>query len=244
MLKNRKFFFVFIALFLLFQTTEAISSDKSKSLVQKGYSFLTKGNFESALKQFELASKADPSDGTAHFFQGVVLNRLGKFELSAQRLDQAGLKKGVHPDWNFERGWSYLGLGEWKKALSLLEAFEKGHPGRGQTLEFIGRAYFGLKNYSKAESYLKKAVKKDSNLKKTADIYLSRISGPKSEKGKNWRVYSNIGGNYNTNAINLGNGASSFTESVRSRKRKVSAFYAERNLRATRCGNRHCFPNR
>ncbi|MBI5299012.1 MAG: tetratricopeptide repeat protein [Deltaproteobacteria bacterium] len=216
MQKNKKVFFVFIALLLLLPTTEAVSSDKSKSLVQKGYSFLTKGNFESALKQFELAFKADPNDGTALFFQGVALNRLGKFELSAPKLDRAGLKKGVHPDWNFERGWSYLGLGEWKKAVSLLEVFEKEHPGRGQTLEFIGRAYFGLKNYSKAESYLKKAAKKDPNLKKTTEIYLSRISGtrqapsategPKSEKGKNWKIYSNIGGNYNTNAINLGNG--------------------------------------
>lgn len=208
MLRNWRVILVAFCFFFLFQSAQVLSSDQSKASVQKGYKLLTKKSFEGALKQFEAASKSDPNDGEALFFHGVALNRLGQFAEAGEKLDQAK-KLGSHPEWNFERGWSYLGLKEWKKAIANLKNFERKNPGKGQTSEFIGRAYFGLGDNEKAERHLKEAIHRDSNLKKTSDIYLSAMAAagqPRSEKQKNWRIYSNVGGTYNTNAINLGRG--------------------------------------
>lgn len=210
----------FLFLLGLFLTVESFASPQSQSLTQKGYQSLTKQKYEQALKDLEAATQVDPNDGQALFFQGVTLNRLGKFDQAAQVLDQSK-KFGTHPDWNFERGWSHLGLGEWKKALHALKEFDKKNPGRGQAAEFIGRAYFGLGDHKKAEKYLKQALVRDENLKETVNHYLALNSSAKEKKekpdqkkeeAKKWSINSNLGGVFNTNAINLGNGATRPTD--------------------------------
>ncbi|MDP2600676.1 MAG: tetratricopeptide repeat protein [Deltaproteobacteria bacterium] len=164
---------VFFSLFLLF-ATGAAASDASKKLVQKGYKQLAQNQFEPALKNFEAASKVDSIDGEALFFQGVTLNRLGRFSEAAQKLDAAS-QYGTHSDWNFEMGLSQYGMGD----------------------------------NQKAESYFKKSRKDNPARKKDADFYLSKMEAQeqKAEEGpKNWNVYGQVEGTYNTNALNLGNG--------------------------------------
>lgn len=211
MLRVKKRVFLYVSCLLsVFLSAEGFSSGASEKQTQKGYQFLTQRQFDQALKSFQAASKVNPTDVEALFFQGVALNRLGRFAQAAEKLDEAK-KGGTHPEWNFERGWAHLGLQEWQKAISSLRAYDKKHPGRGQTSEFIGRAYFELGEREKAEKYLKKALKQNGDLKETVGYYLSAISasppGQKTKKPKNWNIYSNVSGSYNTNAINLGNSA-------------------------------------
>lgn len=219
--------FGLILVVLVFSNT-LFASTKSSPLVQKGYRYLTEQKFSQALKQFEEASKADSKDGQAYFFQGVVLNRLGRFEEAGKSLDKSK-QYGAHPDFAFERGWAHLGQKEWREAIQILNEFEKKRPGRAQNSEFIGRAYFGLGEYQKAEKYLKKALKQDPKLKKTVDSYLSMMKGDevpkdaKGEKPQNWKVYGNVGGTYNTNAINLGNNVTRPTNISRQESGLVSA---------------------
>ncbi len=193
--------------FILLLSFDVFASPTSKKLTEKGYQLLTQHKFEQALQSFQAASKTDPNDGEALFFQGVALNRLGQFAKAAEKLD-AAQKFGGHSEWNFERGWAHLGLQEWNPAIHSLKAYDKENPGRGQTSEFIGRAYFGLGDTEKAEKYLNRAVRQNPGLKKTADIYLSELQkeGPQTKKPKNWNFYSDVSGTYNTNALNLGNG--------------------------------------
>lgn len=195
-----------VAVAFLFVSAAGLAAD-SESYLQRGHQYLTQKKFDQALKQFDAALQADPNSGEALFFQGVAYNRLGQFAKAAERLDQAK-QFGTHPEWNFERGWAHLGQQEWDQAIDLLKAFDKKNPGRGQTYEFLGRAYVGLGKYEKGESYLNKAVEANPNLKATADTYLASI--PKETKAekedKAWGVRTNFGGLYNSNAIALGNG--------------------------------------
>lgn len=205
--------------FSLLVSASALASPQSQQLVRKGHQSLIKHKFEPALKQFEAAVKADPQDGQALFFQGVTLNRLGRFQEAGQKLDQAA-KLGTHPDWTFERGWAHLGAAEWREAIKQLKTYEKKSPGRGQTEEFIGRAYFGLGEEKRARRYFDRAVKQNPDLKETVGVYLAAMEQapketPKEKETRPWGIFSNLSGIYNTNAINLGNGATLPTDIAR-----------------------------
>ncbi|MBI4125721.1 MAG: tetratricopeptide repeat protein [Deltaproteobacteria bacterium] len=220
MSKKRKGFLICLAVSLLFlPAVGGQASPKSQALIQQGHQHLTKQHFERALKSFEAAAKLDPQDGQALFFQGVALNRLGRFHEAGKKLDQSE-KLGTHPDWAFERGWAHLGQAEFSEAVGRLKAYEKKNAGRGQTSEFIGRAYFGLGDAKKARRYFDKALKQNPGLKQTVNLYLAAMERSPQAKtdqkaSKPWGIFSNLAGTYNTNAINLGNGATLPTDVAR-----------------------------
>jgi len=120
---------------LLLFATNVVASDASKKLTQKGYQQLTKSQFEAALKDFQTASKADPSDGEALFFQGVALNRLGRFSDAGQKLN-AAQKLGSHPDWNFEMGLAQYGMGDYQKSEGYFKKARKDNPARKKEADF------------------------------------------------------------------------------------------------------------
>lgn len=158
---------IFIAgglLAVLFFSVPSFSTEKSKALVKKGHTFLVKKNFKKALNPIEKAIQADPNDAEAFFFKGVTLNRLEKGREAALALDQSKKMGFQHSEWLFERGWSHLLASEWKQAIDILKKFDKDYPGRGQTSEFISRAYMGLKDYKQAKVYLQEAFRRDPNL--------------------------------------------------------------------------------
>ncbi len=145
----------------------AAASPQSKELTRQGAADLAARQFEGALRKFEAAAQADPNDAEAFFFQGVALNRLGRPIAALQQLDRAAALKYDHPDFGFEVGWSLLGLGRYADAIASLEAYDRARPGRGQTSEFMGRAYLALRQFDKAEAAFQEALRRDPSLKPT-----------------------------------------------------------------------------
>lgn len=158
------------------------SSPASKEAVRRGAKDLSAKDYAKALEAFDGASKADPADAEAVFFQGVALNRLGRFEEAFARLDRAAGMGATHPDLAFETGWSLVGLKRWKEAVDPLTRYELAKPGRGQTSEFLGRAYLGLDDFDRAEASLKEATRRDPDLKPTVQAYLALVE--KRRKGE------------------------------------------------------------
>jgi tetratricopeptide (TPR) repeat protein len=144
-------------------------SPQAEGALQTGADRLAQGDFMGALAEFDAVAARNPADGEASFFQGVALNRIGRFAAAQQRFDAAAKSGKRHPDFDFELGWSLLGQGKWSEAVSSLSAYEQRHPGRGQTSEFLGRAHLALGNDAEGERYLDAAVRRDPDLKGTAD---------------------------------------------------------------------------
>ena len=152
------------------QVTAAIDG-----LIEEGTGVLRTGAFEPALRKFQQAVRTAPKDPRGWFFSGMTLNRLGRFRGAMQALVRARALGFMPPQMEFEMGWGAVGIGRSKAAIFHLTAFEKTNPGSAKTSEFLGRAYFQLKQYGRAETYLREAVKRDPRTKSTALLYLARI---------------------------------------------------------------------
>jgi tetratricopeptide (TPR) repeat protein len=144
-------------------------------LIVQGAADLKAEKYDEALKKFESASKADPKDAEALYFEGAALNRLARPKEALEQLEKAGAMGFKGPGLAFDTGWALLRLARWIDAIVQLEYFEKTVPGRGKTSEFLGRAYLGLREYDKAESKLQEAIRRDPALKPTGLLFLAAI---------------------------------------------------------------------
>lgn len=154
----------------------AFASPESKDRIREGAAVLAEQKPAEALAAFDAAVKADPRDAEAHFFRGAALNRLGRHSHALEALDQAVRLGGDHPDLAFERGWSLVSLGRWSDALTALEQDEQSGRRRGQTREFMGRAWMNLGEDAKAEEAFREAVGRDPRLAATTEVYLALMA--------------------------------------------------------------------
>jgi tetratricopeptide (TPR) repeat protein len=140
------------ALVLGFTLRDGLASPASRQLVQEGLAEMQARRFAAALEKFEAAAQADPADArTVYFFQGAALNRLARHAEAVTRLDRAIQMGSPHPELAFETGWALLRVGRYQDAIVQLEQAERQRPGRGQTSEFLGRAYLALGDLARAE---------------------------------------------------------------------------------------------
>ena len=161
-------FFVTPSLFLI---SNLNASQQSSQLIQQGLRALASRNYEGALEKFKEAEQADPADGQALFLQGLVLNRLGRWEEALGRLQLAVDKGYTHPEMSFEKGWALMRSGRSQGAIREFDQFENEHPGRGQTSEFLGRTYLSLGEFDKADEAFKKALERDPKLAPSVKLY-------------------------------------------------------------------------
>lgn len=161
-------------LWLAFVLT-AVAAEQAREWMRLGAADLAAQRYGEALKKFREAARLDPADPEAFFFQGVALNRLGRYVEALVQLEQSVKLGGQHPDLAFEKGWSLVGLKRWQEAIEPLEDYEKAHPGRGQTSEFLGRANLALGHLGKAETALNEALRRDPALKPTVQLYLALL---------------------------------------------------------------------
>ncbi len=152
------------------------ASPESGALIDKGAAELGQGHFAAALQNFDDAAKADAADAQAPFFQGVACNRLGRFEDALLHLQKAAALGGNHPDQAFEMGFALTGARRWNEVVAQLERYEAASPGRGQTQEFLGRAYSALGQYGKAERAFNEALRRDARLAPTVRYYQSLLA--------------------------------------------------------------------
>lgn len=167
-------FFTLLALLCLGRS--ATASDQSYQKVVQGFSQLRQGNDQAALELFQAATVLDPADGQAWLFVGTAFNQLGK---PAEAL--ASLNKGADlgcrdPELLFQTGRAELGLGDWPAAMKALQSFEAVKPGRGQTSEFLGRAYLATGEYTKADAAFQEALRRDPSLRSTVLPYQAELA--------------------------------------------------------------------
>jgi tetratricopeptide (TPR) repeat protein len=158
-------------LLLCWVAVKANGSPRSAELIDVGSGQLEKGEFEQGLASFEAAAREDPADPEAPFFVAVALNRLGRAKEALGALARAEAMGLNHPEMPFEKGWSLLMLRRWEEAAEQLRRFDAANPGRGQTSEFLGRAYLALGQYDQAKAALDEALRRDPDLAPTVRVY-------------------------------------------------------------------------
>src|SRR5258706_11080815 len=158
-------------LVVLFLCAAAFASPNPSMLIDSGIEQLKAVLPENALKSFTEATREDPKDAEAPFFAGVALTRLGRAEEALAQLTRAKELGSTHPDLPFEMGWSLLTLRRWDEAIEQLKRYETTNPGRGQTSEFLGRAYLALGKYPQADAAFTEALKRDPDLLPTVSVY-------------------------------------------------------------------------
>ncbi len=141
----------------------------------QGSAELDAGKYAEALKRFEAASRSDPTDSEAVFFQGAAFNRLRQPKSANEKLQEAA-RMGYRGVWlTFEAGWALLRLRRPADAVEQFEYFEIVAPGRGKTSEFLGRAYLTLGDLDAAEAKLREAIERDPRLKPSVLVYLAAL---------------------------------------------------------------------
>lgn len=166
------------ALIMALSANAAIAASDSTELVRVGAQAIREGRYEGALKMFQSALEKATKRGErlqAHYMMGKAYNRLGKYELALEQLQQSEIVLERLDDAKFELGWAFLGLRMHKKALKSLKAYEQKNPGHAQTSVFIGRAYLGLRKLDEAEKHLKEGVRRNPKLAATAKFYLAMV---------------------------------------------------------------------
>ena len=171
-----------IVLVIVLGSVSAHASPESQKLTEQGNELLETGRYSEAHDKFRQAAETDPQDAQALFFQAVSDNRLGEHGRAVQALRQATAMGYKHVQMTFEAGWALLGTGHYKEAIANLEAYEQAKSGRGQTLEFLGRAHYHLGHLDEAEKFLEKAVQRNAELKPTVDIYLAMVLSKRGNK--------------------------------------------------------------
>ncbi len=160
---------------MLALVTASPASQHSTALVADGAKLLQQQQYAPALKLFDQAIQEDPADAEAFFFAGAALNRLGQHSAALERLDRAKALADKNPHLEFERGWSLLLNHKWHEAIEALKSYDKTHPGRGQTSEFIGRAYLALEDFDEADACFKEAIRRDPRLQESIGPYQAAI---------------------------------------------------------------------
>jgi tetratricopeptide (TPR) repeat protein len=148
--------------------------------VLRGIDHLMNHQYDPALGLFHSAANGPTPNPLAVFYEGVALNRLGRFSEALERLDRAEAMGLDRPELEFESGWSLLGLKRWKEAIARLERYERQHPERTKTSELLGRAYVGVWRPEKAEAKLKKAAL-DPALAPGALFYLATLESSRND---------------------------------------------------------------
>jgi tetratricopeptide (TPR) repeat protein len=174
---------ILFAVVVIIVPLPAAASTESRYLVIEGIDALTKREYHAALDKFDKAAQTDPNDAEAVFFQGVALNRLGRAGQALERLRKARDLGSTHAELPFELGWSLLNARRFKDAIEELERYEQASPGRGQTSEFLGRAYYALAQYDKAEALLQDALRRDPDLAPTVRVFLALVAKERGDQG-------------------------------------------------------------
>lgn len=171
---------VLVSAFLLVFATGTFASPQSRDLVSRGAVDLTHDKVEPALAAFVEASKVDPTDSEAVYFQAVALNRLGRHSEALDALERATKLGYQHKDVALERGWALVGTRRWAEAIGSLNMFEASDPGRGQTSLLLGQAYRGLGEPGKALAAFDEAVRRDPSLAAQANQLKNDVKAGKT----------------------------------------------------------------
>ena len=174
--------FVFVLLCLWIAAAPADAAPFES--IQTGSRQLAEGRLEEALQSFQSATEEHPENGQAHFFVGVTLNRLGRPDEALQHLTRAGALGARHPELAFETGWSLLMLRRWEPAIEQLTRYDAASPGRGQTSEFLGRAYLALGRLDEAEAHFARAMERDAELIETVSLYRALLQQRRGDERK------------------------------------------------------------
>jgi len=174
--------FVAVATPLLLAITPVAASPQSEELSRQGLRALQAGDMTGAVRTLVDATGADPQDGRAFFYLGVVLNRAGQPYPALTALRRAISLKAIHRDLMFEAGWAALDTGHYAAAAEFLAEHLKRDPNNAKAYEFLGRAHLGLGRPDEAEAELNRALALDPALEPSVRYFLGRAAFLRGER--------------------------------------------------------------
>jgi Flp pilus assembly protein TadD len=172
--QRRAWFWFACALFSFAISPPAFTNPETD--LNDGIMFLGTGDYEAALARFQAAGKQVPSAPEPYFFAGAALNRLGRPRAAIAMFERATFLYDAtpavqaHRDLDFEFAWALLSAGRFDDATAALTRYERAHPGRGQTAEFLGRAAVGSGDYAAAERWFDEAQAREPALAETVGL--------------------------------------------------------------------------
>ena len=145
---------------------EAISSFEKATLfdtnyveayINKGLTFIDKGDNLNALKAFDKAEKLVPDNPDIHFKKGLVLFNLNKFEEAIYNF-QFCIDSKYKDFFSYKNiGACYINLGKNETAIKSLTTACSLAPDDIECMNYLGVAYKNIGNISKANEYFEKA---------------------------------------------------------------------------------------
>ena len=151
--------------------SKAVAELKAKEWMDKGVTFMTAQNYESALSAFNNAIEIDPTSSWTHMYKGVVLNAVGDTHQALKELNKASDLDPKNPWIYVHMGGVYNTLGNFQQGLLDEEKAISMDATISWTYIYRGWAYSGLGNYNQALADLNKAAQMDP---KNPHVYNTR----------------------------------------------------------------------
>ncbi|MBI1817242.1 MAG: tetratricopeptide repeat protein [Deltaproteobacteria bacterium] len=167
--------FAVVCALLLCISTGAFASEQSELLYSRGLVAFHAGRFDAALKLFDEAVAADPTDAYAHYYRGMTYGRRGEWTPAIADLRAAVAAKPDLEPAPLELGVALVEAGQYRDAIEWLERAQRDEGSAARASLFLGIAHLRLDDRSAARTNLERAAR-DSALRQPAQYYLGIIA--------------------------------------------------------------------
>src|ERR671918_637567 len=140
----------------------------------KGQLLLAEGNFEDALKEFEAAAQASPSDAFLRFRLATLYLRKGDLKKALVEAETATSLEPKSVENHLLLAGLYSSLGENQKGIGEYVEVLKLDPKNQEALLYLGALYLQLEDYDRATQKLDELIKLDPN-SPLGHYYLGRV---------------------------------------------------------------------
>jgi len=139
-----------------------------------GLSAFKKGRYEAAQRAFKRAAQENPADAKAHYYQGLVLNRLGRPHPAAISLEKALELDPKLPGVHLHLGISYYKEKRFNRALKKFRFAQRQTPRDGTVYFFMGLAQQGQGRYRQSIPSFQQAGKLDADFQQSGWYYIGK----------------------------------------------------------------------
>src|SRR5919106_3570581 len=129
----------------------------------KGHLLLGQGEFEEALKEFEAAAQASPSDSFLHFRLATLYLRKGDLKKAVVEAEAAARTDPKSVENRLLLAGLYSSLGENQKGIGEYVEVLKLDPKNQEALLYLGALYLQLEDFERAGKNLEELLKLDPN---------------------------------------------------------------------------------
>ena|SRR5437764_76377 len=133
--------------------------------VHLGWQYLRKGDYEEALRRFQIAIKLDENSAPGYYGTACVYNAQGKFDDAIKFYREALKRDPLYPDTYADLGYALMAKQQYPEAVQMLDKAIELDPNRGNAYLHYANYYALKQDWKNVEQSVNKALKCGKKIK-------------------------------------------------------------------------------